>query len=86
MLEFAQLADLAIRFVSDNDLADGEVGLDKKYPYPQIHYLPDDPNFCKPYHRGKPKLDCEATLDELKQFKTESEKKLKSLYDLSLKF
>lgn len=73
MNEFAQLADLAIRFVSDNDLADGEVGFDKKYPYPQIIYIPDEPT-------GK--WDHELTDRELDNLKQASDKKLKNLYDL----
>ena len=77
MTEFAQLADLIIRFI-DNDrykLNDG-IGLNPENPYPQVRYIPDDHDYCMPYNDDKPKPDCSPSLSELKDFKFESEKML----------
>jgi hypothetical protein len=50
MKKFASLGDFIIRYF-DNEkyrLADS-VGLEAKFPYPQIKYIPDNPEDCKPY-------------------------------------
>jgi 20S proteasome alpha/beta subunit len=82
MNDFAQLADFIIRYTShDRYTVEVDVGLDPTFPYPQIIYIPDDPNFCKPYNNGNPKLDCSPTEDELKHFKSYSDDKLSALHN-----
>jgi hypothetical protein len=51
---------------------DDTVGLDSKYPYPEIIYIPDNPEFCKPYNKGESKSDCSPTMDELGVFQKNS--------------
>jgi 20S proteasome alpha/beta subunit len=83
MEEFAQLSDLIIRFISNDryNLNDG-VGLDSGNPYPQIRYIPDDPDCCKQYNNGQPKYDCSPLTSELENFKTKSEKMLQTIHQL----
>ena len=83
MADFAQLSDLIVRFI-DNErfkLNDG-VGLNPENPYPQIRYIPDSHDYCKPYNDNKPKSDCSPSLSELKDFKLESEKMLDTIQQL----
>lgn len=82
MREFAQLGDFIIRLVGNEkyNLAI-DVGLDPGYPFPQIIYIPNEPEFCRKYNNGKPKSDCSPTRKELEEFKNYSEKKIKNLYD-----
>jgi hypothetical protein len=42
--------------------------------YPQITYLPDNPDYCKLHNEGKPKLDCTPKEHGLKEFKLYSDK------------
>ena len=85
MEEFAQLADFVIRFVSDPnyDLSRGEVGLDPENQFPQIVYIPDNPDLCKSHNDGNPKLDCSPTPEELDNFRSYSNDKLRILHDQS---
>jgi hypothetical protein len=73
MQNFAQLADFIIRYI-DNDKypLDNTVGLDSKYPYPEIIYVSDNPEYCKPYNKGESKQDCSPTMDELDAFRQNS--------------
>jgi 20S proteasome alpha/beta subunit len=82
MRRFAQLGDFIIRYIDNEQYRlDNTVGLDPKYPYPQIIYIPDDPDYCKPYNNnGQIKFDCTPTQKDLKEFKSFSEKKLGKLY------
>lgn len=81
MRRFAQLGDFIIRYIDNEQYRlDNTVGLDPKYPYPQIIYIPDDPDYCKPYNNGQIKFDCTPTQKDLKGFKSFSEKKLGELY------
>ena len=81
MKEFSQLSDFVIRYVENEKYTlDNEVGLNPGWPYPQITYLPDNPDYCKLHNEGKPKLDCSPKEHGLKEFKLYSDKKLESLY------
>lgn len=71
MKEFAQLCDFIIRFVSHDKInLDDSVGLDKKDPFPQIIYIPDDVTLCGLDENGKQRLDCSPTKSELRVFKS----------------
>ena len=81
MRKFAQLANFIIRCVeSEMWKLDNAVGLNPERPYPQILYMPDNPDYCKPHNKGQSKLGCSPNEHELKEFKLYSDKKLKSLY------
>jgi 20S proteasome alpha/beta subunit len=83
MEQFAQLGDFIIRYISHSKFTlDDAVGLSDEQPYPKVMYIPDDPDFCKPYNQGNPKLDCSPTIQELNEFKSYSEEKLKNLHSL----
>lgn len=85
MKEFAQLGDFLIRYVSDANITlDNGVGLSPDKPYPQIVFVPDDPVFCRPNNNGKSKLDCTPLQQELDQYETYSERKIKSYHDQQL--
>jgi 20S proteasome alpha/beta subunit len=65
MKEFAQLADFIIKYVdveAKSSLSkyklDNAVGLNPECPYPQVIYIPNNPNYCKPYNKGESRLDC----------------------------
>jgi hypothetical protein len=82
MKKFAQLGDFMIRYIDDKQYPlDDTVGLEPEHPYPQIIYIPDHAHFCCPNNNGKPKWDCTPSNEELKGYKTYSERKLKSLHD-----
>jgi 20S proteasome alpha/beta subunit len=82
MKDFAQLGDFLIRYVSHDKITlDNAVGLSHDKPYPQIVFIPDDPDFCRPNNNGNPKLDCAPMQKELEQYRTYSEQKIKSLHD-----
>jgi 20S proteasome alpha/beta subunit len=82
MKKFASLGDFIIRYIDNEKYRlNDSVGLEAKFPYPQIKYIPDDPEYCKPYNNGRPKTDCSPTGTELEEFKSYSEKKLQSLHD-----
>ena len=69
MRRFAQLCDFIIRYIDNEQYGlDNTVGLDPKYPYPQIIYIPDDPDYCKPYNNGQIKFDAYQTQKDLKGF------------------
>jgi 20S proteasome alpha/beta subunit len=83
MKEFAQLGDFVIRHVSHEVYKlDNAVGLSPEYPYPQIFFIPDNRDFCTERNNGVPKSDCSPTQDELNQYKTHSEDRLKALHGL----
>lgn len=68
MKKFAQLADFTIRYVeSETFKLDNAVGLNPERPYPQIIYMPDNQEYCKPYNKGKPREDCRPNEHELKE-------------------
>jgi hypothetical protein len=80
MKELTQLADFIIRLVSNSQYPlEGDVGLDPDHPYLQVIYIPDNLKFCKPYNNGESKSDCTPTQNELRRFKSYSDKKLKTL-------
>lgn len=84
MKEFAQLSDFIIRYISHEEYPlDMSVGLDPKCSYPQIIYIPDDPNYCKPFNDGNPKVDCSPSQIQLDIFKEYSEKKIKEVHSLT---
>ena len=69
MKEYAQLADFIIRYISHETYTlDMSVGLDPKFAYPQIIYVPDHQDYCKPLNDGKPKTDCLPLKAESKCF------------------
>jgi hypothetical protein len=82
MKEFAQLADFIIRYVEAKSSLgkyklDNAVGLNPEYPYPQVIYIPDNPDYCKAYNKeGEAKLDCSPEDRDLKKFKLYSDEKL----------
>lgn len=86
MEEFAQLSDFVIRHVSSPSLIlDNSVGLsvqDDLYRYPQIVYVPDDPNFCVKYNNGQPKQDCSPDMNRLNEIRQNSENMLKMLNNI----
>jgi 20S proteasome alpha/beta subunit len=77
MEQFAQLSDFIIRYIGNSELPlDDAVGLDgqdNQYQYPQIVFIPDDPEFCKIYNGGLPKVDCSPTTARLIEFRHNSE-------------
>jgi hypothetical protein len=77
MEQFAQLSDFIIRYVGNPELPlDDAVGLDgqdNQYQYPQIVFIPDDPEFCRIYNGGLPKVDCSPTTARLIEFRHNSE-------------
>jgi 20S proteasome alpha/beta subunit len=82
MKEFAQLGDFLIRYVSDDQITlDNAVGLSRDKPYPQIVFIPDDPDFSQPNKDGNAKWDYTPLQQELDQYKTYSERKIKSFHD-----
>jgi hypothetical protein len=83
MKKFAQLGDFVIRYI-DNETyrLHYSVGLDPNHRYPQIKYIPDDPDYCRPSNNGDPKCDCSPTQEELDEFKSYSERKLQSLHNV----
>ena len=77
------MGDFLIRYVSDDQITlDNAVGLSRDKPYPQIVFIPDDSDFCRP-NNGKPKWDCSPSRQELDQFKTYSDRKIKSFHELN---
>lgn len=87
MEQFAQLSDFIIRYISNPKLSlDDAVGLDNQdnqYQYPQIIYIPDDPEFSRIYNDGQPKIDCFPTVSRLNEFRRNSENMLDTLYKIS---
>lgn len=86
MKEFAQLADFIIKYVdveAKSSLSkyklDNAVGLNPECPYPQVIYIPNNPNYCKPYNKGESRLDCSPEERDLKKFKLHSDEKLENL-------
>jgi 20S proteasome alpha/beta subunit len=80
MKKFAQLADFAIKYVErEMWKLDNAVGLNPARPFPQIIYIPDNPDYCRPHNQGKPKSDCSPNEHELIEFSLYSDKKLISL-------
>jgi 20S proteasome alpha/beta subunit len=86
MTQFAQLSDFIIRYVSHPELTlDDAVGLDNQdnqYQYPQIVYIPDNPDFCRTYNNGQPKVDCFPTTAQLIEFRRNSENMLDMLHQI----
>jgi 20S proteasome alpha/beta subunit len=84
MTQFAQLSDFIIRYISHPELTlDDAVGLDNQdnqYQYPQIVYIPDNPDFCRTYNNGQPKVDCSPTTAQLIEFRRNSENMLNILH------
>jgi 20S proteasome alpha/beta subunit len=81
MKQFAQLGDFIIRFVGDDKIRlDDSVGLDKKDPYPQIIYIPDDVTICGLDQNGKQRFEHIPTRSDLRAFKSYSKNKLKTLH------
>jgi Proteasome subunit len=82
MKKFASLGDFIIRYIDNEKYRlTNSVGLETKFPYPQIKYVPDNPEECKPYNNGHPNTDCSPTGTELEEFKSYSEKKVQNLHD-----
>jgi hypothetical protein len=86
MEQFAQLSDFIIRYVSDPEYRlDDAVGLsnrDDQYQYPQIVYIPDNPNFCQIYNNQQSKIDCFPHITRLNEFRHNSEAMLNMLHEL----
>jgi hypothetical protein len=82
MNEFAQLGDFLIRYISHPQITlDNAVGLNPERPYPQILFIPDDPNFCCQYNNGEQKHDCTPTQNEFEQYRDHSEQWLDALHE-----
>lgn len=86
MEQFVQLSDFIIRYVSDRELPlDNAVGLsdqNDQCQYPQIIYIPDNPNFWRVYNNDQPKIDCSPHLTHLNEFRSNSKNMINSLHHL----
>jgi hypothetical protein len=86
MEQFAQLSDFIIRYDGNPELPlDDAVGLDgqdNQYQYPQIAFIPDDPEFCRIYGE-LPKVDCSTTTARLIEFRHNSENTINILRQIS---
>jgi len=83
MLQFAQLCDFIIRYVSHTRVTlDSGVGLRDEQSYPQILFIPNTPNFCGSYNNEQPKLDCSPTQPQLNEFRQNSENMLDTLHQI----
>ena len=57
------------------------MGLSHDKPHHQIVFIRDDPDFCQPNKDGNAKWDCTPLQQELDQYKTYSERKIKSFHE-----